>query len=129
MESFSLMLSGRTFQRGGATCLKARCPYRFDFTDYIYHHGLVLPSARTHGMTFPFLAYKHALWRPSNRTTRHFIFQNSRHAMFSAPCCCLSPAQVPVCCLFKLAKKKLCMVNMLMCRGACDETAAIKSIS
>ena len=29
MESFSLMLSGRTFQREGATYLKARWPYRF----------------------------------------------------------------------------------------------------
>ena len=29
MESFSLMLTGRTFQREGATYLKARWPYRF----------------------------------------------------------------------------------------------------
>ena len=29
MESFSLMLSRRTFQRAGATFLKARWPYRF----------------------------------------------------------------------------------------------------
>ena len=29
MESFSSMLSGRTFQREGATYLKARWPYRF----------------------------------------------------------------------------------------------------
>ena len=28
MESFSLMLLGRTFQREGATYLKARWPYR-----------------------------------------------------------------------------------------------------
>ena len=29
MKSFSLMLSGRTFQREVATCLKARWPNRF----------------------------------------------------------------------------------------------------
>ena len=44
--------------------------------------------------SFPFLSDRNPLWTPSNRTSRHFFFQNNRPAMFSVPHCCLPLPQV-----------------------------------
>ena len=45
---------------------------------------------------------RNSVWTPSNITSRHFLFQNNRPAMFSIPHCNLPLPQVPVCCLFWL---------------------------
>ena len=45
-----------------------------------------------------------------------FLFRNYRPAMFSVPCCCLSP---PLSLLPVLSCVKFCIVSMFVCAGAC----------
>ena len=80
---------------------------RFRIPDFIAVGSYAFPSSATlHRLSFLFLSEsndRNPLRTHSNQTLRHFFFQTNKPALFSTLCCCLSPPQIPVYCLFKLA--------------------------
>ena len=80
-------------------------------------------------MTFPFLSDRNPLWNPTYLTSR-LLFQNNRLATFSAPRFYIL---LRLKSLFVIGLRwlwiNLCIVNVLVCAGACVRVYAIRTVS